>query len=92
MVVTFINWARAKFHHEGLWLTSTVVVACTVGMLIPAAMRGIKFQGIPSFYMRYLSLCAILVVVAAWQGTWVVPGGSGRRDRRTDRHVIICTD
>lgn len=68
LTVTFINWARAKFHHEGLWLTSTVVVACTVGALLPSAMRGIKFQGIPSFYMRYLSLCAILVVVAAWQG------------------------
>lgn len=76
--MTFINWARAKFHHEGLWLTSTVVVACTVGTLLPSAMRGIKFQGIPSFYMRYLSLCAILVVVAAWQGGWAAMAWVGR--------------
>ncbi len=68
LTVTFINWARAKFHHPGLWLTNTVVVICAVGMLLPTAMRGIKFQGIPSFYLRYLGLGVILVVVAAWQG------------------------
>jgi hypothetical protein len=68
MVVTFINWARAKFQHPGLWVTTVVVATCAIGMILPTAMRGIKFQGIPSFYLRYLSLAVILVVVACWQG------------------------
>jgi hypothetical protein len=72
LVVTFIHWARAKFLHEGLWLTSTVVAGCIIGMLLPSAMRGVKFQGIPSFYLRYLMLGAILVVVASWQGECVL--------------------
>lgn len=67
-MVTFINWARAKFHHPGLWLTTTVVAVCAIGLLLPTAMRGVKFQGLPSFYMRYMGLGAILVVVACWQG------------------------
>ncbi len=71
MVVTFINWAKSKFQHPGLWLTSIVVIILAIGMIMPSAMRGIKFQGIPSFYLRYLSLAVILVVVALWQGAGV---------------------
>lgn len=71
MVVTFINWARGNFRHAGLWVTSVVMLACAISMILPTAMRGVKFQGIPSFYLRYAALAVVLVVVAFWQGAGV---------------------
>lgn len=71
MVVTFINWWKSGFQHAGLWITSVVVIVLCAGMIVPSAMRGIKFQGIPSFYFRYATLVVILVVVALWQGAGI---------------------
>jgi len=71
MVVTFINWWKSGFQHAGLWITSVVVIVLCAGMILPSAMRGIKFQGIPSFYFRYATLVVILVVVALWQGAGI---------------------
>ena len=71
MVVTFINWWKSGFQHAGLWITSVVVIVLCAGMILPSAMRGIKFLGIPSFYFRYATLVVILVVVALWQGAGI---------------------
>lgn len=67
-LITFIKWAQHKFQHPGIWLTSSVMVACAIGMHYPSAARGIRFKGLANFYSRYFTLGVLIIVVALWQG------------------------